>query len=238
VDHGDREEVRYQVLMLKKPLFIRILLILLIFAVYLLADMPLIYLWKKNGTLIPSTQASSDLPGILFQNLIIVIVPILIFVLFLLALKNDFVEEMYLRIKGKWQWVGVLVLMACLAGILIYHLITQEDKITAIYLLFYYVFIIAFTEEFICRDVCTYFLKNEKTIIRFVVPNLFFAVMHIFNYSGWGAMTGEYIISFIRNDMIVLFFVGCMNQALKEKTGTIWIPVLLHAAWDFALAYN
>lgn len=51
-------------------------------------------------------------------------------------------------------------------------------------------------------------------------------------------MTGEYVISFIRNDMIVLFFVGCMNQALKEKTGTIWIPVLLHAAWDFALAYN
>ena len=113
--------------MLKRPLFVRILLILLIF---------MVYLWKKNGTLIPSTQASSDLPGILFQNLIIVIVPILIFVLFLLALKNDFVEEMYLRIKGKWQWVGVLVLMAGLAGILIYHLITQEDKITAIYLLF------------------------------------------------------------------------------------------------------
>ncbi len=116
-----------------------------------------------------------------------------LFVLFLLALKNDFASKMYLRIKGKWQWVGVLVLMAGLAGILIYHLITQEDKIT---------------------------------------------VMHIFNYSGWGAMTGEYVISFIRNDMIVLFFVGCMNQALKEKTGTIWIPVLLHAAWDFALAYN
>ena len=224
--------------MLKRPLFVRILLILLIFMVYLLADMPLLYLWKKNGTLIPSTQASSDLPGILFQNLIIVIVPILIFVLFLLALKNDFVEEMYLRIKGKWQWAGVLGLMVGLAGILIYHLITQEDKITAIYLLFYYIFIIAFTEEFICRDVCTYFLKNEKTFIRFFVPNLFFAVMHIFNYSGWGAMTGEYIISFIRNDMIVFFFVGCMNQALKEKTGTIWIPVLLHAAWDYALSYK
>lgn len=65
-----------------------------------------------------------------------------LFVLFLLALKNDFASETYLRIKGKWQWVGVLV--------------------------------------FICRDVCTYFLKNEKTFIRFFVPNLFFAVMHIF----------------------------------------------------------
>ena len=223
---------------MKKSLGVRILLILLIFAAYLFADIPLLYGWKENGTLIPSTQASSNLSGILLQNLMILIVPILIFVIFLLALKKDFATEMYLRIKGKWQWTGVVVLMLGLAGILTYHLINREDKITAIYLLFYYVFVIAFTEEFVCRDACTYLLKNEKSIIRFIVPNLLFALMHIFNYSGWGEMTGEYIISFIRNDMIVLFFVGCLNQALKEKTGTIWIPVLLHAAWDFALAYQ
>ncbi len=223
---------------MKKSLGVRILLILLIFAAYLFADIPLLYGWKENGTLISSTQASSNLAGILMQNLMILIVPILIFVIFLLALKKDFATEMYLRIKGKWQWTGVVVLMLGLAGILTYHLINREDKITAIYLLFYYVFVIAFTEEFVCRDACTYLLKNEKSIIRFIVPNLLFALMHIFNYSGWGEMTGEYIISFIRNDMIVLFFVGCMNQALKEKTGTIWIPVLLHAAWDFALAYQ
>lgn len=223
---------------MKKPLAVRIMLILLIFTTYLFADIPLLYGWKENGTLISSTQASTDLSGILIQNLMTLIVPILIFVLFLLALKKDFATEMYLRIKGKWQWTGVVVLTLGLAGILTYHLINREDKITAIYLLFYYVFVIAFTEEFVCRDACTYLLKNEKSIIRFIVPNLLFALMHIFNYSGWGEMTGEYIISFIRNDMIVLFFVGCLNQALKEKTGTIWIPVLLHAAWDFALAYQ
>jgi len=223
---------------MKKPLYVRILFILLIFTAYLFANIPLLYGWKENGSLIPSTQASSDLPGILFQNLLILVVPILIFVIFLLALKKDSAPEMYLRIKGKWQWAGVLVLALGLAGILTYHLITQEDKITALYLLFYYVFIIAFTEEFVCRDACTYFLKNEKTVIRFIVPNLLFALMHIFNYSGWGTMTSDYVISFLRNDLIVLFSVGCLNQALKEKTGTIWIPVLLHAAWDFALAYK
>ena len=168
----------------------------------------------------------------------ILIVPIIIFVIFLLALKKDFAKEMYLRVKGKWQRVGIIASILCLTGILIYHLITQEDRITAIYLLFYYVFIIAFWEEFVCRGACTYLLKNEKTVIRFIVPNLLFALSHIFNYSGWGALTGEYIIKFLRTDMIVLFGVGCINQALKEKTGTIWIPVLLHAAWDFALAYK
>ena len=224
--------------MLKKPLILRTLLIILICAADICGATLLIYRWKENGTLIPSTQASVDLPGVLLQDLMILIVPIIIFVIFLLALKKAFAKEMYLRVKGKWQRVGIIASILCLTGILIYHLITQEDRITAIYLLFYYVFIIAFWEEFVCRGACTYLLKNEKTVIRFIVPNLLFALSHIFNYSGWGALTGEYIIKFLRTDMIVLFGVGCINQALKEKTGTIWIPVLLHAAWDFALAYK
>ncbi|MCR5429241.1 MAG: CPBP family intramembrane metalloprotease [Lachnospiraceae bacterium] len=222
----------------KKPLFVRILLIFLICAADIIGATLLIYRWKENGTLIPSTQASADLPGILLQNLLILIVPILIFAIFLLALKKDFVGEMYLRIKGKLQWIGIFVLILCLTGVLIYHLMTREDRITAVFLLFYYVFIIAFWEEFICRGACTYLIKNEKTVIRFLIPNLLFALSHIFNYSGWGALTGEYVVRFLRTDMIVIFCVGCINQALKEKTGTIWIPVLLHAAWDFALAYK
>lgn len=221
-----------------KPLFVRIMLIILIIVADVLGAIPLLYKWKADGTLIPSTKASSDILGILLQNLMLSIVPILIFAVFLLALKKDFWEEMYLRIKGKWQWLGIFVLIVCLSGILVYHLTTREDKITAVFLLFYYVVIIAFSEEFLCRGACVYLLKNEKTLIRFLVPNLLFAAMHIFNYSGWGAMSGEYIVNFIRSDLPVIFCVGCINQALKVKTGTLWIPILLHAAWDFALAYK
>ncbi len=224
--------------MLKKPLFVRILLIITIIAANVSVSVPLLYRWKENGTLIPSTQASSDIPGILLQNLMLTAVPIIIFAIFLLILKKDFAKEMYLRIKGKWQWFGVSSLIVCLIGILVYHLMTQEDKVTAAFLLFYYVVFIAFTEELLCRGACTYLLKNEKTLIRFLVPNLLFAAMHIFNYSGWETLTGEYVIKFLRSDMIVIFGVGCINQALKEKTGTLWIPILLHAAWDFVLAYK
>ncbi len=224
--------------MLKKPLFVRILLIISIIAANVSVSVPLLYRWKENGTLIPSTQASSDIPGILLQNLMLTAVPIFIFAIFLLILKKDFAKEMYLRIKGKWQWFGVSALIVCLIGILVYHLMTQEDKVTAAFLLFYYVGFIAFTEELLCRGACTYLLKNEKTLIRFLVPNLLFAAMHIFNYSGWETLTGEYVIKFLRSDMIFIFGVGCINQALKEKTGTLWIPILLHAAWDFALAYK
>ncbi len=223
---------------MKKLIIIRILLIAFICSADIMVAALLIYRWKENGTLIPSTQASVDLAGILHQNLMLLVVPIVVFVVFLAFLKKDFVDQMYLRVKGKLQWSVVIALILCLCGILIRHLIVHDDKITVFFLLFYYVFVIAFAEEYVCRDACTYLLKNEKSTIRYIVPNLLFALMHIFNYSGWGAITGEYIFRFMRYDMPVILCIGCFNQALKEKTGTIWIPVLLHAAWDFALAFN
>ena len=222
-------------IILKRPLWLRVLLVALICAADILFAVKLIYDWKKAGVLISASNASSDIPGILFQNLLTIAIPILIFVVTLLILKKDFPDEMYLKINGKWQWGGVLVLLAVFTGAVVYFLISKGDRVSTLYCAFYYTFIISFTEEFVCRDACTWLLKNEKSEIRYVIPNLFFASMHIFNYSGWEAFTSTYVLKFLFHDLIILFAVGCFFQLLKEKTGTIWIPVLLHAIWDFSI---
>ena len=51
---------------------------------------------------------------------------------------------------------------------------------------------------------------------------------------GCGA-TLQYVLHFIRDDMSMLVAVGSFFQYLKEKSGTIWIPVLRHALWDMIL---
>lgn len=224
--------------MLKKPLYIRIAVVVMILAADIIWGAGLICKWKQNDILIPSTQASSDISGFILQNLLISLIAVSVFVIFLLALKKDFAGELYLRVKSKWQRLGIGLGILVLLGIMVYHLASREEWITTVCLLFYYVFFIAFTEEFVCRGACTYLLKNEKSLVRYLVPNLLFAAMHIFNYSGWESLSGENVLHFIRSDMLILLGVGCAFQALKEKTGTIWIPVLLHAAWDFALAYK
>ena len=218
---------------LEKPLWQRVILVAMICAAYIACAITLIYGWKKSGVLISSSEASSNIPGILFQNLLTSAVPILLFIIFLMLLKKDFADEMYLKIKNKWQWGGILALLAVFTGAVVYFLISREDRISTIYCVFYYTFFIAFTEEFVCRDVCTWLLKKEKSEIRYVIPNLLFAVMHIFNFSGWDTLTNEFILKFLFHDLIMLFAVGCFFQLLKEKTGTIWIPVLVHAIWDY-----
>ena len=54
------------------------------------------------------------------------------------------------------------VLLAVLAGVTVFCLITKEDKVTILYNLLYYVIFTAFTEEFVVRDVCTWILRTEK----------------------------------------------------------------------------
>lgn len=143
--------------------------------------------------------------------------------------------EMYVKVSGKKQWGVVCILTAVLAVMTIFCLVTKEDKITVLYNLLYYTVFIALTEEFVVRDVCVWFFREERKAVRYLVPNVLFAAMHLFSYSGWGNISVSYVLSFVTSQMIGLVAMGCLFQFLKEKSGSIWIPVLVHAALDYAV---
>lgn len=158
---------------------------------------------------------------------------LILLVITLLKFRKDFAREMYLNISGKWQKTLAAVLLIALAGITIFCLVMKEDKVTILYNLLYYVIFIGFTEEFLVRDVCTWILRKEKGIVRYLVPNLAFAAMHLFSYANWGRITIPYVLTFVTTEMVGLICMGCAFQSLKEKSGTIWLPVLLHGFLDY-----
>ena len=88
--------------------------------------------------------------------------------------------------------------------------------------------IVAFAEEFVIRDACTYFLRDASWLLRYLLPNLFFALPHLFNYAGWGEISDEVLLTFLFSGLLGYIFSGCLLQLLKEKSGSIWLPVLLH----------
>ena len=88
--------------------------------------------------------------------------------------------------------------------------------------------IVAFAEEFVIRDACTYFLRDVSWPLRYLLPNLFFALPHLFNYAGWGEISDEVLLTFLFSGLLGYIFSGCLLQLLKEKSGSIWLPVLLH----------
>lgn len=170
--------------LLKKSLFTRILIISIITFADICIAIFYIYSWIRNGVLISPKNATDNVGLFLLQNLIVSIPAIVLLFVSLLSLKERFADEMYLKLKGKYQRITVAVLITILIAMTAYCMIQQANKIRIVLNLLYYLMFIAFLEEFVFRDVITYLLKNEKAIIRYVVPNLMFSMIHIFAYSG------------------------------------------------------
>ncbi len=84
------------------------------------------------------------------------------------------------------------------------------------------------------RGVCVCLLREEKATVWYMIPNTIFALMHLFSYAQRGPITEGYIFSFITSSLLGLVAGGCIFRFLKDKTGTVWIPVLVHAIMDFS----
>ena len=195
----------------------KLVLIFLICAADILWSAGFIYLWKTKGVVLSVKEASVNIPGIFVQNLIVEAVPILLFFLFLFRLGKNF-QKCTVGILG-----GILLALA------LWCLVTKADKVTVLYNLLYYTVFIAFAEEFVVRGICVYLVRGEKPYIRYLAPNLLFAAMHLFSYANWGAITVPYVISFVSSELLGLLTMGCIFQFLKEKSGTLWTAVLVHA---------
>ena len=217
---------------------VRIIIIFLICTADILTAAYFIYTWKQNGTVISVRNASDNIPGIFCQSLAVSMVAILVILIFFIILRKKFVSEMYLKISEKKQKITVLILTVILLAVTVFCLIIKADKITVLYNLLYHTVFIALEEELLVRGVCVYLLKDENNYIRYFVPNILFAAMHLFSYANWGKITPVYVFSFITSQMLGLVLTGCIFQYLKEKSGTIWIPVLVHAILDYMVVLN
>lgn len=216
----------------------RIIIIFFICTADILTAAYFIYTWKQNGTVISVRNASDNIPEIFRQSLAVSMAAILVILIFFIILRKNFVSEMYLKISEKKQKITVLILTAILLAVTVFCLITKADKITILYNLLYYTVFIALEEELLVRGVCVYLLKDESNYIRYLVPNILFAAMHLFSYANWGKITSVYVFSFITSQMLGLVLTGCIFQYMKEKSGTIWITVLVHAILDYMVVLS
>lgn len=217
---------------------VRIIIIFFICAADILTAAYFIYTWKQNSTAVSVRNASDNISGIFKQSLMVSMVAVIVFLIFFIILRKKFVSEMYLKISGKKQKTAVLILTVILFAVTVFCLITKEDKITILYNLLYYTAFIALEEELLVRGICVYLLKDENNYIRYLVPNILFAAMHLFSYANWGKITPIYVFSFVTSQMLGLILTGCIFQYLKEKSGTIWIPVLVHAILDYMVVLS
>ena len=202
---------------------LKILAVFLICAADMLFAAWVIYAEKQKGTLLSVRAASSHLPQLFAQNLLTSAVPAFLVFLALVFCKKRFVQAMQLTVpKGKTRKIAVLLLFLLLI-VTAAALIVKPDKITVLYSLFYYTVFIAFCEEFVVRGVCVGLLRDEPAAVRYLVPNILFAAMHVFAYADFGAVTASYLVRFVCSQMAGLVAMGCLFQ-LHSRVRLLKIP--------------
>lgn len=210
--------------------------VIIVIGLELLFGPGLIYLLNSRGIEIYSVSTASEHPGaILLQWGIISIYPAILSLLVWKWRKNSFLHDMYLEIHGKRQKIFIIILSIILALMSIIAIEKTRDFLLVALNLLYYLVVVAFTEEFILRGICPFLLKDFPKPVIYLLPNVLFALLHIFAYNGFHTLNMEYVMQFMSSQMLGLILCGIIFQLLKEYTGTLWIPVLIHCILDFSI---
>ena len=190
----------------------------------------------QSGTVISVRLASGQPTAFLCQCLLIFLLPAALLILFVPVLKKDFASALYFKLQGKWQRISAAVLIAAILGLTMYGLIVKPDKAAILLSLFHYLVIISFAEEFVFHDACTWFLRHSSWPLRYLLPNILFGALHMFMDAGWAEISAEVLLRYILSGTFHGYvFGGCLFQFFKEKSGTIWLPVLLHGLMDYTV---
>ena len=192
-----------------------------------------LYRGIQSGSVISVRHAAAQPVLFLLQCLRECLLPAVLLILFAALLKKDFSSALYFRLRGKWQRAAAAIVIL---GFTLYGLAAKQDKASVLISLLYYLVVVAFSEEFVIRDACTYLLRDSSWPLRYLLPNAIFALLHLFLYAEWGEIGAEVLIRFFTTGTFFGYVsMGCLFQLFKEKSGSIWLPVLLHGLMDYSV---
>ncbi len=198
-----------------------------------------LYLLKSKGIEIYSASQASQYPGnILLQWGVLSIYPAILVLVVWLRRKQEFLKDMSLGIPGKKQKILVITMSAILLVMSIAATVKTGDVLLIVLNLLFYLAVVAFAEEFVLRGVCPFLLRNFPKFVIYLLPSVMFAGLHIFAYNGFQMLNMEYVMQFISSQMLGLIVSGIAFQLLKDYTGTLWIPILLHTILDFSAVFS
>lgn len=178
----------------------------------------LLYRGVQSGVVVSVRLAAEQPAAFLLQCLLECLLPAVLLILFAVMLKKDFASALCFGLHGKWQRTVAAILTAGIVGFTLYGLVTKQDKASVLVSLLYYLVVIAFSEEFVMRDACTWFLRDSSWPLRYLLPNAIFALLHLFLYAEWGEIGGEVLVRFFTTGTFLGYvLMGCLFQLFKEK---------------------
>ena len=198
----------------------------------------LLVLLSRGGYSAYAVTDFEQYPGkVLMQTAMLSVYSLGLLLVFGCILKRNFGKAMALEIRTYHQLrsvflLGILLLAAAAVGIK-----RTGKPLVILYGLLYFVFAVGFQEEFLIRGVCVHLLKDFPWQIQYLLPNFLFAMLHIFAYGGFEPITLEIFKEFVSTQLWTLMASGCCLQLLKERSGCLWVPIMIHGLMDFYITF-
>ena len=218
----------------KKGKTSKIALVFLITGLHFLLGPGILYLFREIGIPVYSVEAISDRPGsFLMQTLLLSAYSFLLMGIAAGKLKKEFPDAMGLRVHGRLQWTWLAVLAALFAIEFLIGIRKNQNFFYLLFSLLYYMAAIGITEEFVIHGLCVYLLRDLPWTVKYLLPNFLFAMLHVLAFNGFAPLGWTVVWDFLRSQMPILLASGCCLQLIKDRTGTLWVPILLHGFIDF-----
>ena len=193
------------------------------------------YLWavavtvafRRIGILEYVTSPEGYIP-LFLANLILALPMALVFLGSTLRYRKSFGEKMdYVKTD---RYTLTLILTTVYTFMLPLSAVLVTPATTGAYAWFYYLFFIAFFEEFLYRGLVVQFLEqsNFPRLLVYILPALLYGIYQTALPFGRSGLSFSVLLNALP-DIVFSILVHYLLLAAKKWSGAMWLPIIIHA---------
>lgn len=188
----------------------------------------------QSGKLIAVKELQSgDIPAALLQHFLVNI-PILCMIgIAVWVWKRQFPAVFGLTTGDKKKRCSMLLAGGAFVLLLAAALVKEVNTpANLLYQRLYYLIFIALAEEALCRGLLPVLMEKGEfpKWCVWIIPGVLFGMMHTLIPAIKGTLTAATVFSSIGGMLVS----HCVFYAWRRWSGTLWLPIFIHAALDFA----
>lgn len=202
------------------------------------------YLWAlwyygglyREGALLSTARVTAENACVLLLQSLVVSLPFMLLVLGALAiLRKRFLHVMGVCVEGRRGRVSAGIAAGAYAALLLAGLLFgKNDALSSAYLWLYYLLLVALREEFVFRAVLPALVAHSglPPWCEWVFPGVLFGCAHTLLPVIMGSGAAEVLVQAL-STVTGYTLAACALYKLRLWSGTLWLPVLIHAALDY-----
>ncbi len=149
--------------------------------------------------------------------------------LIIIIINGKYLNDFRLCIKNQYE---ILILLGVMIILFFLH---NDYNIRGFYKFFFYLFVVAFGEEFIYRGYLYNKIKVKSKVLAIILSGILWGIPHALLPSIVSEVNISLFLLSLCSEIGMGIVMGWYFIYLQEKSKTLWIPILVHAILDYTV---